>query len=177
MSQKKENSGFFGSWIGKGVILGIAGAIILIVAVVFLGAKITGVNVGPIQLSLEQGTPQSLTSGAAANPQEGVQAQTLSQQNANNANNANGCSDSAAFWLAYPDQYYYEPMMSGFAILYSYDGFAVWDPNYYGWGTGEVLLYPVSQVTYNQWLPLINGHFDVCVSNAGNGAVYARFNG
>jgi hypothetical protein len=177
MSQNEKKPGFFGSWIGKGVILGIALSIVLVVAVFGLGGRVTGVSVGPIQVSLDQNSQQAqaLASDVPSNPQSnGVQAQPVSAVSAGTAD----CPyDASAFWLMSPDEFYYEPGMSGYSILYSYDGFAVWDPNYYSWGNGDVLLFPTSQITYNQWTPLIDGHFDVCVSNANGGAVYARYNG
>jgi hypothetical protein len=185
MEKKKETpTAVVGKWFAKWVGIGIVVSIALVVVLTVFQGKITGLNVGPIQVSLDQNSPQAQALAnnvpdvkSGENAQE-VAKPSLSMSAATNnsvAANSDCPYDANGFWLAMPYTYYYGANSGQYMIAYAPDGFAVWDPDAYGWGMGGELLFPTAQVTYNTWFPLIDGYFDVCASSSG--MVYARFTG
>jgi hypothetical protein len=165
----------WGKWLIRSVGLGIAGAVAILILVA-AGAKITGVNIGPVSLALEPQRPGQNQAGASSDL--AVSTQTESHQAETVASNNQGTEscpyDADAFSLPMPQILYDEPSGSGYGIMYASDGFAVWIPNYYGDGTGDYMIYPASSVSPNAWIPLNDTPFSICADNSGQ--VFARFN-
>lgn len=155
---------------------GLIGAIAIMI---ITGGRITGFNVGPVQVDVEPLQAQENSSAAQNLAQDlpdnnqvfdqGIEAQPISNPA------STSCPYDPQAFLLYYEQITYEPSLSGQAIIYSYDGFAVWDPNYYGYALGDYILfpYPPANVDKNVWQPLLQTGFEVCVDNNLN--VYARF--
>lgn len=166
----------FVGWLARGAALAVIGVIIVVVAIA-MGGKVTGLNVGPVQVSLAPQTePNAANSVTALNTQNSnPQAQAVQVQSvANTGNNLGSCPyDPNGFWLAASDTWFYEPGYTGAEIMYAYDGFAVWEPNFYGWGVGEIIVFPTTSVPQNTWLPLEGTGFQICVDSSS--AVYAKY--
>lgn len=138
------------------------------------GFRITSLNIGPVSLGLEAQSEQAAGNLAQAAPDiedNNSRAVSVASENIQTAE----CPyDNDAFLMGLPYTWYYEPGNSGFAIMWGAEGFAVYDPNYYGWNSPEMFYFPVYQEPQvGVWFPLQDTSFEACV---GSQQVFARFN-